>query len=119
MREGSSGWPTYRPWLSSSLSYFNDTGVFPPRSETEEVAERLHARLEVIIYDARNIIGKCHATVARFCLQDERREVFADFVNDFGMEDLNKGALGPEEAVEEKATCAHLLMHGQGFDSDP
>ena len=36
--EGGSGRPTYHPWLSSSLRYWNDTGIISSGSDTEAVA---------------------------------------------------------------------------------
>ena len=44
--------------------------------------------------------------------------VFVDYVNNLGAEGLNKGALGPKEAVEEVSTCDHLTLRGQGSSDD-
>ena len=39
LREGVSGNPTYCPWLSSFLKYWNNTGIRPPRSDMEAVMD--------------------------------------------------------------------------------
>ena len=46
-------------------------------------------------------------------------EFFVNYVDNLGMVGLNKGALGPKELAEKVATCDHLLLHGQGSDTDP
>ena len=39
LRELGSRRTTYRPFLDLSLRYCNDTGIYPPGSETEAVSE--------------------------------------------------------------------------------
>ena len=52
-------------------------------------------------------------------MQVEQGELFIDCVNEFVTEGLNKGALVPEGAMEKVEICAHLLMHGQGYNDNP
>ena len=59
----------------------------------------LHAHVELITYDARNIIGKFRATVARCHMQRKQGELFVDCVNYLVTKGLNKDVLVPGEAV--------------------
>ena len=45
LREGGSRTPMYRPWLSLSLRYCNNTGIRPPGSDTETVADSFTHKL--------------------------------------------------------------------------
>ena len=51
-------------------------------------------------------------------LEGEKGELLIDGVNNLRSEGLNKGALSPEDALEEVAACAYLFLSGQGYNDD-
>ena len=80
--------------------------------------QRLHKHVELSAYDGQDIIVKFRATVDRCHLHVKQGEVFVNCVDNLGVEGLQQGALGPEEAVKKVSTRAYLPMRGQGSNDD-